>query len=614
MKKYLAFISYRHSEYDKKIASGLHRTLELLHMPKQTAYSKKRRLFRDEEELPTSSNLGNDITAALGSSEYLIVICSPRLPESRWCLSEIDYFISHGMKHRILPVLIEGDKKVSVPESIQDLDITVDLTGINHAENIASADVKNISLSGNRKIKRKINESAVRLLSSMTDVPAGDIERSEAVSKITKTVIAMLCAAAVFAGFAVYSGYIAGKINNNNEEIKLAATESEKARTAALEKRDEAILSRAKTLAEESKEMIDNGDYDGAIINILPVLPSDENPDYPLSAEAMAVLRTAMAIAQPTYEYARTLNLETDEDSEIYEKILNIKSEAGYIPEEDTVHSLGINLNNIKSIDSSKLYVALVNNYGILEVYHLSSNKLIVSSDKKYKSVYFTDDPGELYAVTDSGNIELLETKSLRVIRTIDFHNKAKGIYACTNKNYLLITCEDSIEIYRHDNGRYIQSFLLDSEPDFAIFADYSRLFSISRGEQFYVVFSDHVDLYRTKQTVDSEISDFIPFIDESFRQTIQWYASDLDGSAVYIQDAGGPVFKWDVKTGELLWKTFPKEYFTVESGFTTNLSYDGKAIWYPQGALSTFKKLDTETGEVLFEIKPEVDAYVYDA
>lgn len=57
--KYDAFISYRHTEPDKAIAEKLHRMLETYKVPKAVikmgSQKKVGRVFRDREELPTSS-------------------------------------------------------------------------------------------------------------------------------------------------------------------------------------------------------------------------------------------------------------------------------------------------------------------------------------------------------------------------------------------------------------------------------------------------------------------------------------------------------------------------------------------------------------------------------
>lgn len=85
---YDAFISYRHCPLDQYVAEILHKRLEAFRLPKgvqkrlsDNSRTKIERVFRDREELPLASNLAEPITRALEDSEFLIVICTPRLPE-----------------------------------------------------------------------------------------------------------------------------------------------------------------------------------------------------------------------------------------------------------------------------------------------------------------------------------------------------------------------------------------------------------------------------------------------------------------------------------------------------------------------------------------------------
>ena len=92
---YDAFISYRHATLDKAVAERLQKLLEGYVPPKTMDNSRKFekwRIFRDETELPTSSDLGGDIKTALENSKYLIVVCSKTTRHSRWCMEEINYF------------------------------------------------------------------------------------------------------------------------------------------------------------------------------------------------------------------------------------------------------------------------------------------------------------------------------------------------------------------------------------------------------------------------------------------------------------------------------------------------------------------------------------------
>ena len=89
MEKYLAFISYRHIKPDEKVSARLRRFLESFHLPASCPIPKRRKCFRDTDELPTSTDLGADIENALKDSRYLIAVCSEEYVTSRWCMQEI---------------------------------------------------------------------------------------------------------------------------------------------------------------------------------------------------------------------------------------------------------------------------------------------------------------------------------------------------------------------------------------------------------------------------------------------------------------------------------------------------------------------------------------------
>ena len=80
--KYKAFISYSHK--DEKWASWLHKALETYKVPKHLVGQPTEfgpvperiaPIFRDREELSTSTSLGDVLTTALQNSACQIVIC-----------------------------------------------------------------------------------------------------------------------------------------------------------------------------------------------------------------------------------------------------------------------------------------------------------------------------------------------------------------------------------------------------------------------------------------------------------------------------------------------------------------------------------------------------------
>lgn len=169
--KYDAFISYRHTEPDMYIAKKVHKGLETLRVPREAAQKsgkkKIERVFRDQEELPIGSDLGDNITTALAESEYLIVICSPRTPQSAWVMKEIDTFIGFHGRERILAVLVEGEPQDAFPKQLQ-----TDADG-NPVEPLA-ADVRGAS---RRERSRRMRTELIRLAAPLLHCSYDDLRQ-----------------------------------------------------------------------------------------------------------------------------------------------------------------------------------------------------------------------------------------------------------------------------------------------------------------------------------------------------------------------------------------------------------------------------------------------------
>lgn len=114
--RYNAFISYRHNPRDQQIAGQLLKLLEAMHFKDR----EKLHIFRDQEEFPTSSDLGNNIHRALEESEFLILICTPELLESKWCREELLYFrkLHNNTNRNILPLLVSGEPGDAFPPEL----------------------------------------------------------------------------------------------------------------------------------------------------------------------------------------------------------------------------------------------------------------------------------------------------------------------------------------------------------------------------------------------------------------------------------------------------------------------------------------------------------------
>ena len=118
--RYPAFLSYSHR--DEAIAEWLHRELETYRVPSrmvglETPFgpvpSRLSPIFKDRHELSTAGSLGEAITAALGRSSALLVVCSPAAAASTWVDEEVRTFkLLHGHA-RIFAVIVDGEPGAS---------------------------------------------------------------------------------------------------------------------------------------------------------------------------------------------------------------------------------------------------------------------------------------------------------------------------------------------------------------------------------------------------------------------------------------------------------------------------------------------------------------------
>ncbi len=120
--RYSAFISYRHVARDRHWAIRTESELETFRTPpalvEESFPPRIGHLFRDEDEIPASSDLSDQIKQALAKSDFLIVVCSPDTPASRWVRREITTFQDLGKADRIIPLLIAGEPEDSFPPEL----------------------------------------------------------------------------------------------------------------------------------------------------------------------------------------------------------------------------------------------------------------------------------------------------------------------------------------------------------------------------------------------------------------------------------------------------------------------------------------------------------------
>ena len=281
--KYDIFISYKHESLDKAVAARLQKSLEHYKIPKEiqkkTGKDKIKRVFRDEEELAVSSDLGKEIEDQISQSEYLLVVCSKKTKESQWVLKEIDTFLKYRDAEHILPVLIEGEPEESLPESI-----------LAYGEPMA-ADVRG---KNEKEVLKKIKKELPRLIAPILHCSYDELKQRARNYQIKRMFIGTSVALVAVASFAAYAVFQSARLNKEYQETR---------------------RNQARNMAQTSEKLLECGDRVGALKTALAVLPENENSKEAIVPEQMGALNDALYSYEVGNElYFRPMRAEYTED------------------------------------------------------------------------------------------------------------------------------------------------------------------------------------------------------------------------------------------------------------------------------------------------------------
>ena len=279
--KYDAFISYRHCELDSFVSENLHKKLENFKLPKSVYKNKNlkktkiERVFRDEAELPLSDNLSDPIMAALANSEFLIVICTPRLPLSAWCKKEVETFVATHDRQHVLLVLAEGEPDESFPEILTYEDVMEkDLDGkevtIRRTREPLAADCRGNT---NKERLKAMDNVVIKLCAAIFGLNYDDLKQRHREQKIKRRIVLMEIVMALVALFALVCILFTVRIQKQNKIIQDKY---------------------ASSMASAADELYDSGRRLDAIYVARSVLPDRETKDY--NEDAYRALVDAMNV------------------------------------------------------------------------------------------------------------------------------------------------------------------------------------------------------------------------------------------------------------------------------------------------------------------------------
>ena len=189
--RYWAFISYSHT--DEATASRIHRALESYRLPRRLVNRKTdvgsvpRRLFpifRDLDELPSSSDLGEKLRESLRESRTLIVICSPQAAQSTWVNEEIREFLSLGRRDHVFCIIAGGDPGATdtgsriFPEALEGEPLAVDF----------------------RKGVESSRDAKLRLIAGMVGLGLDELKRRDRQRRMRTAAVVTIAAVGMLAG------------------------------------------------------------------------------------------------------------------------------------------------------------------------------------------------------------------------------------------------------------------------------------------------------------------------------------------------------------------------------------------------------------------------------
>ncbi|MBR6968523.1 MAG: TIR domain-containing protein [Ruminococcus sp.] len=302
--KYKAFISYRHTEPDMQAAERLQKLLEAYRPPKSLGKAgEKWRIFRDVSELQSSSDLSEIIRNAIETSEFLIVICSPKYTESKWCMQELTRFRElHGnTNENIITLLVSGEPHESFPKELTYAEMTT--TNEKGEEIRVKVDVEplaaNIKADTLKESMKKLNTEYLRIAAPLLGCDFNDLFQREKRREAAKRRRIFGGVSGILSLISIISIASAVTISGKNVRIKKQNDQIKEQNEQIANKNRDLLIENAGHLAVESENLFKENNLIPAIQKAVEALPAD-GEDKPVLPEAEYALSRELGMFSHT--------------------------------------------------------------------------------------------------------------------------------------------------------------------------------------------------------------------------------------------------------------------------------------------------------------------------
>ncbi|MCD8090802.1 MAG: TIR domain-containing protein [Clostridiales bacterium] len=471
---YKAFISYRHLPLDKRIADRLQKMLEKYKIPKNLGKREKWRVFRDETELPTSSDLSGDIKTALENSEFLIVICSKALKKSRWCMEEIAYFkeLHGGSNKNIITLLVEGSPEESFPREL--CVSAVETIGENG--NVIKKEVEveplaaNISGLPEKQALKKLKQEFLRIAAPLIGCGYDDLYNRDRRRKIKSAGAAVAAAFVLVTAFGLYNTAVRMELAEKNAELEeqLAIINSQgqqlNKQNNELDQKNEELENKNSELSQSNENLqkkTEEAEENLAEANIQRALAeqnqSEAESQREIAEQNRAEAETQRGIAE------ENLSLLTESNSELL-----IKAAASATTNAETLFKKGDRIGAIKTAlsvrpyadDETKLLPATKKILAsALYAYNTSSNPVadrILETDTPVKFYKYNDQGTAIYAYDSDHTIYIWDAETGKTLLKTSVGESISAFYSLEDEYSFCVVTSSGIAAFSLSEGKIL--------------------------------------------------------------------------------------------------------------------------------------------------------------
>lgn len=492
--KYDAFISYRHCELDSFVCNNLHKKLESFRISKSIAKKmnlkrqKLDRVFRDVAELPLTDNLSEPIENALENSDFLIVICTPRLKESVWCQKEIETFLKTHDRDHVLAVLAEGEPEDSFPEILTYEEVTE--LDENNNEVVVRKELEPLAAEcrgeNNRERLKAMDEQAViKIIAAIFDLNFDDLKQRQHEERQRKRRLRFTLGFSAVSLFALTCLFFMLRINKQKNEInrqkieiedKFASDKADDSKELYYEGHRKDAIYLARAVLPDKPEGY-NYDAYRALVNA--VSPYSVNGTYiqtddftlggPITSNHISPLGTKIVFCEDNgpsevYDIVSKEIIMNDLMLSDYGRFISFDGENAlvYSNEEgvfevnlETKETVPLSSENLEVVNSPSGDLFLINTDGVTlvkegeQIYNKSFSSMGISFSEmaSIEDISFSSDSLEMVlAIYDYDGVQiiLMDTRTGRIIYCAPYEGDTESVFVGTDDGYIyFITCED---------------------------------------------------------------------------------------------------------------------------------------------------------------------------